>query len=56
MGAGDTFWRQGVPLKFLSAFHAEIHGKSLLFFNADANANPNANASATGLLNLFLKQ
>ena len=34
----------GVPLTFLSAFHTEIHGKSLLFSNANANENANANA------------
>ena len=31
-------------LEFLSAFHTEIHGKSLLLSNANATENANANA------------
>ena len=37
----------GVPLTFLSAFHMEIHGKSLLLFNANANESANANAKVS---------
>ena len=37
----------GVPLTFLSAFHTEIHGKSLLLSNANANENANANAKVS---------
>ena len=33
----------GVPLTFMFAFHTEIHGKSLLLFNANAYANANVN-------------
>ena len=37
----------GVPLTFLSAFHTEIHGKSLLLSNANANENATANAKVS---------
>ena len=49
MGRPHTFpflpWSTSAfPLAFLSAFHTEIHGKSLLLSNANANENANANA------------